>query len=61
MKKRIEYCVAALVLGLIIIAMLAFWAATLFGLLWVCAAFPSFVAFTLFASLLYYSIKSLIE
>ena len=64
MKQRIQRFITPLVFGAIIlavmVAMAAFWSAVLFALLWICAAFPSFVAWSLFGSLLILSVKSII-
>ena len=61
MKDRIEYLTAALILAAIIAAIIAFWLALLFGVLWLCAQWPTATACIIVAALFYYFLKQLTE
>jgi hypothetical protein len=61
MKDRIEYLTAALILAVIIAAVIAFWLALLFGVLWVCAEWPTATACIIVAALFANFLKQLTD
>lgn len=61
MKDRIEYLIAALILAVIIAAVIAFWLALLFGVLWLCAQWPTATACIIVAALFANFLKQLTD
>jgi uncharacterized RDD family membrane protein YckC len=59
--QRIEYLISALILAAILVAIFAFWAALLIGLIRVCSEWPTVTSCTIVVALFAHFLKQLTD